>query len=276
MEYLCIGHVCMDMMQSGFVLGGSASYCSLYAQVLGFKSGIITSYGDEFEFVDLIDRLDHKQVLKAQRSTIFENRYEGQKRKQILHSIAEKIYLDEFISKEELTILHLCPLADELVIGPNFSSDSFVCMTIQGWLRDRNAQREVVYKEMDFEILKHADVVICSNEDIPEIDSKLEKLKSVTKLLIVTNGSSGATYYHDDVQVQINAFPAKMIDPTGAGDIFATGFCLKYIETGDIKAAMIAGHCLASLCVEREGVENIPSKEEWVHRIQEYHDLGIE
>ncbi len=273
MDYLCVGHVCMDMTESGFVLGGSASYCSLYAKALGYRSGVITSYGEEYEFVDLLNSLDNKQVLEAKRSTIFENIYEGQHRKQILHSIAENIYLDEFISKKDVSILHLCPLADELVIGPNFSSDSFVCMTIQGWLRDRNKKREVIYKEMDFEVLKHADVVVLSKEDIPDLEIKLELLKSLSKILIVTNGSVGASCYFEGKEIFSAAYPAKMIDPTGAGDIFATGFCLKYQETKDVESSMIAAHCLASLCVEREGVENIPNTMEWSKRVREYSSI---
>jgi len=270
LDYLCVGHVCMDMTQSGFVLGGSASYCSLYANSLGYSAGVISSHGEEFEFAHLLEKLDHKQILRAERSTIFENRYVGEKRQQILHTIADKIFLDEHISKENVQILHLCPLADELVLGPNFSSDSFICMTIQGWLRARNPQKEVIYKEMDFEVLRHADVVILSNEDIPDLDDKLEILKEVSKILIITNGSLGAKCYIENDVIFSPSFPAKMIDPTGAGDIFATGFCLDYLESNDIHTAITAGHCLASLCVERSDFKDLPDKNLLNSRISSY------
>lgn len=273
MDYLCVGHVCMDMMQSGFVLGGSAGYCSLYAKNLGYSSGVFTSFGGEYEFKDILEGLDYKKVVLSERSTIFENRYVGEKRKQILHSIAADILLNAHISKEETKILHLCPLADELKLGPEFSSDSFVCMTIQGWLRDRNALREVVYKEMNFEMLRHANVVILSDEDIPDLDNKLDTLRDVSKLLIITNGSKGARCFFDDQEIFVPAFPAKLIDPTGAGDIFATGFCLNFIKSQDIHSSIVAGHCLASLCVEREGVESIPTMQDWKQRIVAYNQL---
>jgi len=270
LDYLCVGHVCMDMMQSGFVMGGSAAYCSLYAKTLGYKSGVITSFGDQYEFKGVLSNLDSVTVDHAERSTIFENRYLGEQRTQILHSVAEKISLNRFVSKEECSILHLCPLADEVMLGTNFSTDSFVCMTIQGWLRGRNESKEVVYKEMDFEVLKLADVVILSEEDIPDIDNKLEMLKEYSNILIITNGSQGAKCYQNGTMQFFPASPAKMIDPTGAGDIFATGFCLNYYKSQNLKQAMIAGHCLASLCVEREGLESIPNLYQYKNKVIEY------
>ncbi len=273
LDYLCVGHVCMDMMQSGFVMGGSAAYCSLYAKHLGYSSGVITSYDERYEFREVLSRLDYCVVMPSVRSTIFENRYVGESRTQILHSIASKIHLDSFISKEEAKILHLCPLADELVIGPNFSSDSLVCMTIQGWLRTRNEKKEVYYKEMDFNVLRLADVVILSDEDIPNLDEKLEELISVSKVLIITNGSKGARCFCEGKEIFVPAYPARLIDPTGAGDIFATGFCLEFSKTQNVRDAIVAGHCLASLCVEREGIESIPNTKEWKERVDEHMDL---
>jgi len=85
---------------------------------------------------------------------------------------------------------------------------------------------------------------------------------------VVTKGENGADVFFDNNKHTFSVFPAKMIDPTGAGDIFATAFLIRYFETKDISQAANFANTAASFCIERKGIEGIANREEILNRIE--------
>ncbi len=65
--------------------------------------------------------------------------------------------------------------------------------------------------------------------------------------------------------------PKDEMDPTGAGDIFATAFMINYALNGKklIESAQVAS-ALAAISVIRPGIEGIPTEAE-IQSIQEVH-----
>jgi sugar/nucleoside kinase (ribokinase family) len=61
------------------------------------------------------------------------------------------------------------------------------------------------------------------------------------------------------------------VDPTGAGDIFATAFMINYVHKGKklVESAQAAS-ALAAISVTRPGIEGIPTEAE-IQSIQEVH-----
>ena len=49
----------------------------------------------------------------------------------------------------------------------------------------------------------------------------------------------------------------KVIDPTGAGDVFGGGFISGLVDGLSIKEAMLRGSALASFCIEDFGVKKL-------------------
>ena len=62
----------------------------------------------------------------------------------------------------------------------------------------------------------------------------------------------------------------KEVDATGAGDVFATAFLIKYSETQDLALATGFAHCAASFVVEGMGIENLASLEKIEERLAVY------
>jgi len=270
MDYLAVGHVCMDKIETGFVLGGSASYCCLYAHALGLQSEMITSYGKDFLFEESLKNISITNY-SASQTTIFQNIYAGEQRTQFLLGKANDLFIDnQLISKKTSKIIHLCPLADELFFKEKIETEQLVCMTIQGWLRARDQSQKVTFKMMDFEVLQNADIVVLSTEDLPDISSHLPVILEKSDIVVVTDGSNGATCFRTGNSLHLPAYSTDVVDPTGAGDIFALGFFISFSQEENIHQAMIAGHALASLCVQRHGVENPPSEIDWEERIDAY------
>ena len=64
--------------------------------------------------------------------------------------------------------------------------------------------------------------------------------------------------YQDGIRTQIPPRPAVEVDPTGAGDVFATAFLVRYAETSDPQVAARFANVVASMSVEAPGQAGIP------------------
>ena len=88
------------------------------------------------------------------------------------------------------------------------------------------------------------------SDDIEEAETNLQKL---TPLVVIKLGSRGATGIYKDQFAKVPAVTTNVVDTTGAGDSFAAGFIPKWLETGDLEAALSAGTALAAKCVAAVG-----------------------
>lgn len=80
---------------------------------------------------------------------------------------------------------------------------------------------------------------------------------------VLTLGSAGALYIHQQERIFQSAFPVKAVDTTAAGDTFA-GYFLQSIAAGKpIKQALETAAKAAAICVTRMGASpSIPGREE--------------
>ena len=108
-------------------------------------------------------------------------------------------------------------------------------------------------------ILPHADILVLSEEDIAASPKDLEKYIQWTRIVVLTKGKQGATLYENGRILESAAYPAHEVDPTGAGDVFAAAFLIKYHETRSLQAALNFAHCTASFAVEEHGTTGIPT-----------------
>ncbi|GAB4498436.1 MAG: PfkB family carbohydrate kinase [Saprospiraceae bacterium] len=276
LQYLCIGHCCHDRVGGKNILGGTASYSALVARQLGLRAGILTSVGTDFGFRDIFEKNDIRFWSKpAATTTVFENIYLDGRRIQYLHKRAETLFADD-VPTECLPapIVLFCPIAGEV----DFSvfqkfPHALKGATIQGWLRQWNEKGRVLPQEMDWSELAAADVVIMSDADIQGFERKIPEIASFVKVLVMTQGAQGAQVFFGNQQLHYPAFPVKEVDATGAGDVFATAFLLKYSETRDLAQAAGFAHCAASFVVEGVGIANLASLEKIGARFEKYLNL---
>jgi sugar/nucleoside kinase (ribokinase family) len=59
---------------------------------------------------------------------------------------------------------------------------------------------------------------------------------------------------------QIEAFPEREVDPTGAGDIFAAAFLIRLAESDDVAEATRFASAAASISVGGEGTDSVPTR----------------
>src|SRR5262249_51781006 len=136
LDYLIIGHVTQDRVDSKLVLGGTATYAALTARNLGRRVGMLTSAAFEPALIDVLFGTQVARV-PAEATTRFVNTYSGSARQQHIEAQAAPLCADQVLPEWRSTpIVHLAPIAAE--IQPDLIEafpDSLIGVTPQGWMR---------------------------------------------------------------------------------------------------------------------------------------------
>lgn len=263
-EYLVVGHVTWDVEMDGTLRpGGTATYSALMAQRLELNVAVLTSADPDYPlFVQepsiAVDRL------AAQRTTTFENVYQSQGRCQYIRALAAPLARGDVPAKwSDASIVHLGPVAKEVDIelAEAFSA-SFLGLTLQGWLRRWDGDGRVTYGVCEGveRALRMSDVAVLSLEDLEGDEEHLTPYLSEARHLVLTQGRQGATVYHEGRMVRMPAYKVKEVDPTGAGDVFATAYFVRFFETQDVQEALRFANAAASFIVESVGATGIASR----------------
>lgn len=272
-DFISIGHITYDVIKNGFTIGGSSVYSSLTARNFGYKSAILTTIGENFQFWDSLKDVDVVFSVSSCNTT-FKNLYVNGFRLQYLVHRAEKIK-PSVIPKNWLQseIIYLCPVIDEIdaeII--DLFPEALIGIGAQGWMRSWDEKGFVKGKswEKAENFLSRAKILIFSIEDIRGFEEEINKYRELIDIMIVTMGARGATLYLGKERYHIPAYDTVEVDPTGAGDVFSAAFLLYYKKTADPFEAARLATCAASFVVEKEGIMGIPQEELFWHRKEAY------
>lgn len=104
------------------------------------------------------------------------------------------------------------------------------------------------------------DILLGNEQEIIELTSQknlnqaINILKKIKKLIIITRSNKGSLAITNNKIIKQKAFRIKkVIDLTGAGDLFAAGFLKKYLDGSDIKTCLKKGSILASKIIQKFG-----------------------
>jgi sugar/nucleoside kinase (ribokinase family) len=92
-------------------------------------------------------------------------------------------------------------------------------------------------------------------------------------ILFFTLGYRGSRLWRNGRWQQVPAFPAREVDPTGAGDVFAAAFLARYLETDDVAQASLFAAAAAAVSVEAVGTAGIPSRAEVEERLRRQSEI---
>jgi len=271
-NFVAVGHIVHDVAPEGYIIGGAASYSSITVRNLGLNARAVTAVGGDFRQDNpLLEDIEISYKI-SDSTTTFHNIYESGKRRQFLLSVADKITAED-IPKEwqGAEIAYLCPVADEVDVSvADCFPNALIGATPQGWLRRWDESKRVSPKRWDTasEILPKVDVLVLSDEDIAAFPDELDKYIELTKIVVVTKGKNGAMLYQDGKIIDSSAYLIDEVEPTGAGDVFAAAFLMRYYQTRDVMETLNFAHCVASFAVELEGAKGIPTLEQVRRRLK--------
>ena len=120
----------------------------------------------------------------------------------------------------------------------------------------------VTRHKVDFyNLLKNdLDVLIGNENEINELtgnknlSNSINQLILLNKLIIVTRSEKGSLAIDKNIIIECDSIQVnKVIDLTGAGDLFAAGFLKEYIEKSEIKKCLVTGSSMASKIIQKIG-----------------------
>lgn len=272
MRFLAVGHVTWDRLQGEEALGGTAAYAALAACRLGWEAAVLTAAGGEFDAArDLPGVAAFVEPCSA--TTRFLNLYDSDgRRRQALSSRAADIALTALPDAWRAPdVLLLGPVAGELhgAFARGLEAQ-VVGATAQGWLRRFDADGNVSPREWPSPRtdLEGVHVLFLSEHDLPGADAWAGERLSEVPLVAVTRGWKGVSLFTRQGVRDIAGFPRAEVDPTGAGDVFAAAFLVRYHETSDFEEAAAFANCAASCAVEALGTRGLGARREVLERME--------
>ena len=117
------------------------------------------------------------------------------------------------------------------------------------------------HKEDFYNLLKNdLDILIGNENEINELANKknlldsVNQLKKLNKLIVITRSEDGSMAIKNNEIINCNSTRVqKVLDLTGAGDLFAAGFLKEYLDKPDIKKCLETGSILASKIIQKIG-----------------------
>jgi len=111
-------------------------------------------------------------------------------------------------------------------------------------------------------LLQHADAFLPSEQEVRSLlgavdlwDAAVEFARCGPRIVVIKVGDQGALVYERERErrTHVPAYPARVVDTTGAGDSFCGGFMVGLAETGDAVRAAMLGTVSASFAIQGYG-----------------------
>ena len=255
-DFVAIGHVTLDRIADAIRPGGAALFAAVAAHRLGLSVGLLTSHGDDFP-LDLIPPKIEVVSIPAADTSRFEHRLDAEGRVSHVRAVAGPLTTADVPDDwRGAALTLLAPVLDEVdpMIATLFTEGA-VGAAAQGWLRHAARDGLVVPRtwRSPERLLQSVQALFLSREDIRGQESEVVEWFQRTPIGVLTADRDGALLFVNGERYEVRPRPAREVDPTGAGDVFAATFLVQYQRDGDPWQAAAAAACAGSLAVEGQG-----------------------
>lgn len=258
--------------------GGTVTFASITARNLGQRVGIITAAPHEIRVLPLYHGIDIRGP-ETKVATIFENIYQPWGREQFVRAVAPVIRENDVPEEWRgeaggIEIVHLGPVAQECDPGlVKLFPGAIIGLTPQGFMREWQNNGRVQPSEWPWakQLLPHLSALVLSTEDLPKTPRGQEILQefiAFCPLVALTQGPKGSTIFQSGQVTRVPAYPAQEIEPTGAGDVYATAFLLHLRKSGDPIASARFANAAAACNIEKSGATGVPTLAEVEERMR--------
>ena len=275
-DLLLVGPVTWDRFGGERRVGGAVTYGARAASAMGVHAGVLTSGANDAP----LDAFDGHEVhlVPAEHTRVFIHEpREGRERRLRIegakHSTEMRLSATDLPAGwAEAPVALLAPLLPMHLDIPSFRTlgAGRVGLLAQGLQRSVTDAGEVEAVPRPTEALLEACderviVFLSSAETAGWEPSDFDTVAERARALVVTRGAEGATVREGAVEQRILPTPSRAIDPTGAGDVFATVFTLAFDE-GIERAGRLAS-VLAAAAAELVGPVPLPPRAEIERRM---------
>ena len=172
----------------------------------------------------------------------------------------EPVLSDSNQNRSHILLANIHPDLQFSIISQNKNPNSLIVVdTMNLWIETTPTQLKKVLSASNILLINEGESIMLTGEkSINAAASSLLKLGP--EIVVIKKGSNGAELFSNKEHLKIGAFPVKqVIDPTGAGDVFAGAFtaCLSAGKTS--QSALLNASAMASICIESFGTERVQS-----------------
>ena len=272
-ESLILGSVALDTIETKYgkaenLLGGSATYATIAAGLYGdaIPVGIV---GDDFpkDGLDIFEKFSKNlKDLDQQpggtfkwggkyhengddRDTLFTDLGVFENFNPSIHTSnknASWLFLANIHPSLQLSVLEQCTNAPLVVTD-----------TMNLWIDSTSEELKKIISKTNILLINESELHLLTKEQ--NVDKSIKEVLSMgPEKVIVKFGSKGAKCFSENENISVGVYPVKkVIDPTGAGDVFGGGFISGLVDGLSTKDAMLRGSALASFCIEDFGVKKL-------------------
>lgn len=271
-----VGHISVDKVENvnGTRLqpGGAALYAAIAARTLSPNVTLISATGKDNQFLDALNLLPYKDVkIFDSPSTRFHIRYDRRWEAHYLkasHGAGSRITSRTISAKwlRHKSIFHISPMQPSKVakiIDKIKQKSPETLVSINTWIdyikegrKNRRILKDVALKA-DFFVVNDTEAKALAQTD--SLSSAVRLLKA--KRLIVTLGSLGAIINEENGNLQM--VPAltlpldKVVDTTGAGDVWCGAFLATYNITKDFAKSVSAASTISRIKCSDWGFQSL-------------------
>lgn len=109
------------------------------------------------------------------------------------------------------------------------------------------------------EVLEYVDIFLPNEQEAlnitgsSNIDSALDTLSEIVDIVVIKLGNRGALAKKGNKVVKSNVFKINVIDTTGAGDSFNSGYLYKYLKGASVEECLIFGSACGAIATTKLG-----------------------
>ena len=272
-ESLILGSVALDTIETKYgkaenLLGGSATYATIAAGLYGdaIPVGIV---GDDFpkDGLDIFEKFSKNlKDLDQQPGGTFKwgGKYHenGDDRDTLFTDLGvfENFNPSIHTSNKNASWLFLANIHPSLqlsVLEQCTNTPLVVTDTMNLWIDSTPKELKKIISKTNILLINESELHLLTKEQ--NVDKSIKEVLSMgPEKVIIKFGSKGAKCFSENENIAVGVYPVKkVIDPTGAGDVFGGGFISGLVDGLSIKEAMLRGSALASFCIEDFGVKKL-------------------
>lgn len=161
-------------------------------------------------------------------------------------------------NRSHILLANIHPELQRSVIQQNQNPDAIIVIdTMNLWIETTLSSLEKVLSDSNILLINESEAFLLTNEnDINNAARSL--LKMGPEVVVIKKGSRGAELFSLTEHIAVDAFPVtNVVDPTGAGDVFAGAFVASLANEDSKETALLYASASASISIESFGIEKL-------------------
>ena len=163
-------------------------------------------------------------------------------------------------NRSHILLANIHPELQRSVIQQNQNPDAIIVIdTMNLWIETTLSSLEKVLSNSNILLINESEAFLLTNEN--DINNSARSLlKMGPEIVVIKKGSRGAELFSLTEHIAVDAFPVtNVVDPTGAGDVFAGAFVASLANEESKETALLYASASASISIESFGIEKLQS-----------------